>query len=200
MNQYINGKVVFVGDTNVGKTTIINKHNDIDGDVQSTLTASSISCSVNVKGEDIGFSVWDTAGQVDYRCMVPMFVRGAQIAVIVFNLNDEQTFENVPEWKQFLDDNCEPETIFIVGNKKDLERKVSEEAIEGFIQHNNNNNDDVNNNNNTIQCYFTDALSGDGVDELFYAIAVKIQELNNVNPPQPIPIPVPSAEPKSRCC
>lgn len=160
----IPGKVVFVGDTNVGKTSLIYAQNGIEDSTQNTVTASSISCTVNCDGQDVNFSAWDTAGQVNYRCLVPMFVRGAEIAVIVFSMNDNETFQNVQNWLEFLEENCTPKKIYLVGNKNDLEHNVKEEEFEEFAS------------TQSYKFFYTSATTKEGVDVLFEEIARGILE------------------------
>ncbi|KAH0793745.1 Ras family protein [Histomonas meleagridis] len=170
--SFIKGKVAFVGDTNVGKTSLIYKYNNCTETIENTIASTSIPCTVDYKGTPVTFNVWDTAGQDDYRCLVPMFVKGAQIAVIVFDITNPTSFEHVNDWLGFLDENCNVNKIFLVSNKVDLPSNVSLETITEYAKE------------HQMKHFMTSALNGQNVDVLFYSIAEQIQTGNQ---PQPSP-------------
>jgi small GTP-binding protein len=125
-------KLVLVGNTNVGKTSIV--QNAITGqftaDSSSTLGASYSTKSFQIESRVIRLQIWDTAGQEKYRGMTPMYYHNAQVALIVYSIVERETFEAVDNWLKSLKDNADPGILlFIVGNKTDLadQRQVSNE-------------------------------------------------------------------------
>lgn len=67
------------------------------------------------------FNIWDTAGLENYRCLTQMYIRDVNIALIVFDLTDPRTLENVEFWANEVKlYNMEEFFIILVGNKKDL--------------------------------------------------------------------------------
>uniref|UniRef100_A0A914RNK3 Uncharacterized protein n=1 Tax=Parascaris equorum TaxID=6256 RepID=A0A914RNK3_PAREQ len=93
-------KVVIVGSTGVGKTSIVMR---LDGQgfsskVSSTLGASFIVSSFLVSGRRIELQIWDTAGQERYMSMVPMYVRNAVAALVVYDVSMKQTFNDLNKW------------------------------------------------------------------------------------------------------
>jgi small GTP-binding protein len=82
---------------------------------------------VNVGLERIRLQLWDTAGAERFRTLIPMYYRGAHIALIVFSLASEQSLEEVAFWaKSVCDAISPPPALLLVGNKSDL---VDERAI-----------------------------------------------------------------------
>lgn len=128
-------KLVFVGNTSVGKTCIVKKATTgiFNEESISTLGASYVSKLVTYQGREIRLQIWDTAGQERYRGMTPMYYRGAHVAFIIYSISDRSSFEDVDDWLESLRENADVDIIiFLVGNKYDLEneRKVSTEEGE----------------------------------------------------------------------
>jgi small GTP-binding protein len=152
-------KVVFVGDTQVGKTAIINRFMENTQPALPTVGANSISCQVALPDGTVHLQVWDTAGQEVYKCLLPIYARGAKVAVVVFDLTNPDTLSNISEWMTFIKEFVDPSNVIIVGNKSDLPTTVSNHAISSLKAEYN-------------KRYFqTSALTGDGIEYLFLGIA-----------------------------
>ena len=89
-------------------------------------------------GQNIKLQIWDTAGQERFRTLTASYYRGAHGIIIVYDVTDRETFENVRQWMheidRFANDNvCK----VLVGNKCDLDdkRKVSKEEGEELAKH-----------------------------------------------------------------
>ncbi|KAF1766319.1 hypothetical protein GCK72_006275 [Caenorhabditis remanei] len=126
-------KIVVLGDSGVGKTSIIYRHRygAHYRPVNATIGASFVSFDVGSdRDEMVRLQVWDTAGQERFRCMVPMYMRNADAALIVYDVTDRNTFEDVEKWLKDLDrsSGTEEANVFLIGNKTDLveKREVSE--------------------------------------------------------------------------
>ena len=80
-------KVVFLGDKNVGKTTIINQYinNRFLVNVESTFSACFYQKGLNVNGTKINFDIWDTAGEEAYRSLTKIFLNRANICILVYD-------------------------------------------------------------------------------------------------------------------
>lgn len=122
-------KVVFVGNTNVGKTCVVKMATTgtFGDDTVATLGASYVSKMVTVNNTDARLQIWDTAGQERYRGMTPMYFRGANVAIVMYSIVDQESFESIDSWIDSLRENADPDVIiFLVGNKADLEedRKI----------------------------------------------------------------------------
>ena len=120
-NQYI--KIVLIGETGTGKTNLINVYFDIKFESASFSTLSPESCSKDLKinGETYFINIWDTAGQEKYRSMTKIFLKGAKIVIIVYDITKRKTFEEVNYWvksaEEILGKNI---TLGLIGNKIDL--------------------------------------------------------------------------------
>ena len=161
--------MIFVGDTSVGKSCIMQRFtsNNFDQDITPTVGASFVSKELIVENQHVVLNIWDTAGQEAYRYLVPMYYRGTDIAIIVFDLSKKETFNSVRQWIEDVRKNCSDNVmIYVIGNKSDLEeiRDVSRKEIV-----------DLENEFNVV-CFETSALTGDGVEKMFsYSLTYFIQ-------------------------
>jgi Ras-related protein Rab-5C len=115
-------KVVVIGNSGTGKTSLVHRATcDFYNDSPSTtLGASFSSLHVIVEGQEFKLQIWDTAGQEKYRSMTPMYYRGAQAAVVVYAIDELQSFEGVDFWLQSLQTHGDPGIIVLLcGNKCD---------------------------------------------------------------------------------
>lgn len=120
-------KVVFVGDSSVGKTSIIQRvHNgQYSSDRPSTIGAAFISKTVRTEFGEASLQIWDTAGQERYRSLVPMYSRGAAIAIVVYDVSEPESFQGIEDWVNCVqDDMLEKGKVIIAGNKCDLDFAV----------------------------------------------------------------------------
>ena len=133
-------KIIFVGDSGVGKTTIINR---INNEEFKDLNESSVgidyySKNIKFRGEELTLQIWDTAGQEKYRGLIPTYARNAVLAFIIYDISSKQSFENLTGWIDYLN-SIEKMPMIICGNKIDLvvDRQVTKEEGEKFAKKNN---------------------------------------------------------------
>ena len=86
--------------------------------------------SITLGEKKITFQIWDTAGQERYNCMQSIFYQGADACIIVFDINDKTSFENVKSWKNQFEEYLKEVKItnfpyVMVGNKSDLRNSDS---------------------------------------------------------------------------
>lgn len=116
-------KVIFVGDSNVGKSTIVyyQCHSKFEGSIPMTVGMSNSKTIIRVRSNTIELKVWDTAGQERYNSLIPVFSRGAQVCVFVADITKPETIKNLKKWKESLviDENYVPAFIIAI-NKMDL--------------------------------------------------------------------------------
>ena len=153
-------KVIFIGDSGVGKTSIIKASQGEDiSTTRPTIAASTINmCRESSSGNTVPLVLWDTAGQETYQSLVPSYAHGAVAAVIVFAVNDSLTFESLDAWKELLNEHADIRHFFLVGNKTDLERQVQYTDAETAAK--------------KLDCKYFEcsAATGQGVNELLIAI------------------------------
>ena len=126
-------KVVFLGDSSVGKSNIISKYklNEFNRNSKSTVGVEFYSKIITQNNKNIKIQIWDTAGQERFKSITKSYYKGAKGAIIVYDITRRATFENVQEWfkdTKTMGDNTHL-VLMLVGNKCDLvnERQVSTE-------------------------------------------------------------------------
>jgi small GTP-binding protein len=117
-------KIVLLGNSGVGKTSILTRVElgRFETRVRPTVGVGASHLRLpNPKGGTVEFAVWDTAGQDQFRTLVPMYFRGAAAAIVTFSLADRKSFDDLDEWVQMLHEFAPDCEIGLVGNKADLE-------------------------------------------------------------------------------
>jgi small GTP-binding protein len=110
-------KVIFVGNANVGKTSIVQRKIN---NTFNSVAHSTIGAALNLFEKDgKKIEIWDTAGQERYRSLIKIYFRGARIAVIVYDATDKNKIKSIDNWLKIVKDNDINE-IIIVGSKCDL--------------------------------------------------------------------------------
>ena len=166
-------KLVLLGDTGVGKSAIVVRFVQGEFSNESKVTVGAaflakalrIPESPGVLAKAVKFEIWDTAGQERYASLAPLYYRGAGAAVVVYDITSTASFEKARFWVKELQKHASPNiNMVLVGNKKDLEgrRAVSREDARAF----------ANENGMAMECEAS-ALSGDGVIEIFKAVAMR---------------------------
>lgn len=130
INKTKDVKIVFVGESAVGKTSIINIANtgEMDYSICPTVGASFVVNKYDMENVQIKLNIWDTAGQEKYRSLVPMYYRDISVAFIVYSIDNRSSFMAVDNWVEgILSEIDYKPKLFLLGNKSDLAeyRKVS---------------------------------------------------------------------------
>ena len=154
-------KLLTIGDQFVGKSSIINRYIDdkFNEDIKPTL-AIDFKTKMIQKGENlIKISIYDTAGEEKYRHLIKNYYNGSNGILLVFDITDKNSFDNLNFWLDELEKNCNLNNlyIFLVGNKTDLkkERKVSYDEAKNFADM------------KKIPYIEISAKTGDNIDKLF---------------------------------
>jgi len=124
--QGIDAKIVVMGNTGVGKTSLLHRYTQNKFDPRNTTSTTGaffVTKKVYVNGLKVRLQLWDTAGQERFRSMAPMYYRGANAALLLYDITNAATFEDVRGWLEELKKNCSAELIiYIVGSKADLQQ------------------------------------------------------------------------------
>ena len=125
-------KIIVVGDSGVGKTNLINRFASDKFDINSkaTIGVEFVYKTLKINKEVIKVEVWDTAGQERYKAITSSYYKGAKGAIIVYDITNEDSFNNVESWMNEVTKKGKTDMQFLlVGNKKDLvnDRKVTEQ-------------------------------------------------------------------------
>ena len=125
-------KIIVVGDSGVGKTNLINRFasDKFDTNSKATIGVEFVYKTLKINKEIIKVEVWDTAGEERYRSITSSYYKGANGAIIVYDLTDEESFKNVESWmNEVIKKGKQNMQFLLVGNKKDLinDRVVTEQ-------------------------------------------------------------------------
>ena len=154
-------KLVFIGDSGVGKTCIISRFTQgiFENNVNSTRGASYSNKIIDVNGTPLSLDIWDTAGQETYKSLTKYFYKGAKMALLVYDITRKESFDNIKSFwydqiKEFGDEGV---ILGIVGNKCDMydEEAVPEQEAREYAK--------------SIGAIFqlTSAQNNSGINELF---------------------------------
>ena len=168
VNEY-EVKICLLGDVNVGKTSIASRFckNSFNENYINTIGGAYQQQNVVLNnGTKMKLHIWDTSGQDRFRSMTNLYYRDAQVAILVYDVTNEQTLESLNYWLNELNDKVDQENMLLclAGNKCDVdssEKKVSVSQGKKFAEEHN------------MIFYETSAKTGAGVKELFQAIANK---------------------------
>jgi GTPase SAR1 family protein len=117
-----------------------------------------------------------------------MFIRGDEVAVVCFDTARRATFEHLTEWLNFFTGDGSLCTAVIVGNKTDLDPEVESEEISSYCHQ------------RDISFFQTSAKTGNGIDELFKAIADIVEANESIVDQNPSTIDISQKEGESSCC
>ena len=118
-------KIVLLGDSGVGKSSIASRFvdNTFSRMQDSTIGAAFFSKMFDVDGEACKLDIWDTAGQERYHSLTPMYYRGAKIGLVVFDITKPSSYEKMKQWCEEVTQASKNIMITVVGNKLDLDEK-----------------------------------------------------------------------------
>jgi Ras-related protein Rab-6A len=130
-------KLIFLGDQYVGKSSILNRfyQDKFEADYQATIGLDFHSKNVTINGNNIRLLLYDTAGQEKFKSLIPMYIRDANIILVVYDITNRDTFTHTEHWVNETKDLKRDDAIFVlVGNKIDLEenRVVTKKEAEDF--------------------------------------------------------------------
>jgi len=160
-------KIITLGNSGVGKTSIINRYikNQFDTNIASTLGMNFDYKEIHFNNKDkIILKLLDTAGQEKYKSLAKSYFKNADAVLFVFSVDDKESFNTINEWMESFNSINSKINVprYLVGNKNDLERKIEQNSIDEFAR------------NNKIQFVSTSAKTKNNIDELFEEIGKKL--------------------------
>ena len=122
-NYDLNYKLIIIGDSAVGKTSITYRATTgvFSDKCAPTIGYEYFNFLVKYKSKIIKLEIWDTCGQEAYRSLIKTFFNNTSLAVIVYAINSRDSFDSIEEWIRTLRNLCSPKIrIFLIGNKNDI--------------------------------------------------------------------------------
>lgn len=163
-------KIIVAGEGAVGKTSLIRRYvyNDFI-DTKMTIGVSFTSKEINIGNQAIKLSIWDFAGESNFRFVLERFCFGATGAILVFDLTRIGSFYTLPEWVELVRRGAGEIPIILVGNKSDLAQQANlsfvKPEIEVFIR------------KFGLKEYIeTSAREGTNIDQMFHSLLSNIRE------------------------
>ncbi|KAG7698017.1 hypothetical protein KL930_001679 [Ogataea haglerorum] len=170
-------KIVFLGDQGVGKTSLITRfmYDTFDAHYAATIGIDFLSKTMYLDDKTIRLQLWDTAGQERFRSLIPSYIRDSNVAIIVYDITNKESFQNVSKWFDYVkQERGSNVLIILVGNKSDLENKIiPNEEGESMCK--------------KLGCNFfieTSSKNGYNVKNLFKKVAKLLPELQDENTDQ----------------
>ena len=128
-------KLIVVGETNVGKTSLIKQYieNIFSEEKTATVGYDTISKDLEIENRKLKLNIWDTCGQEQYRTINQMFVKNSKIALLVYDITKKETFNEIKNyWYNYITNSLGKNIIIgIAGNKCDLYEEEEVKTEEG---------------------------------------------------------------------
>jgi small GTP-binding protein len=142
INEFeLNFKIIIIGDSGVGKSCLSLRatKNIFESLYSPTIGFEFLTIFIKVDDKPIKLQIWDTCGQEVYRSLISSFYNNSSLAILVYSIENEDSFNNLEFWLNELRTKGNPDiNIFLIGNKSDLEynRKITKEMAQEFAENN----------------------------------------------------------------
>ncbi|KAI8086208.1 small GTPase superfamily [Halteromyces radiatus] len=137
-------KVIILGDSGVGKTSLMNQYvnKKFSSQYKATIGADFLTKEVMVDDKLVTMQIWDTAGQERFQSLGVAFYRGADCCVLVYDVNNNKSYESLGQWHDEFLVQASPRDpdnfpFVVLGNKVDVDeskRTVSQKRAMAFCQ------------------------------------------------------------------
>ncbi|XGW29328.1 hypothetical protein V3C99_008833 [Haemonchus contortus] len=195
-------KIILIGDSGVGKSNLLSRfaRNMFNIESKTTIGVEFSTKTVMIDNKRIMAQIWDTAGQERFKTVTSAYYRGAQGALIVYDITKPSSFDSCLQWLNDLREQSERVSVVLVGNKTDLRdvRKIPQELAQRFAEE------------HGLSFIETSALDSSNVEKAFTHILTTIYRTgtatNNKSSGQGITLPTASSSiteppaPKKGCC
>ncbi|KAJ0960006.1 hypothetical protein J5N97_001583 [Dioscorea zingiberensis] len=121
-------KVIVLGDSGVGKTSLMNQyvHKKFSQQYKATIGADFVTKEIQIEDRLVTLQIWDTAGQERFQSLGVAFYRGADCCILVYDVNVRKSFDTLDNWhEEFLNQASptDPKTFpfILLGNKVDID-------------------------------------------------------------------------------
>eukprot|EP00347_Sterkiella_histriomuscorum_P017934 403347422 len=168
-------KVIIIGDSGVGKTSLLEAFNyqKIQKNSKPTIGAEFTKKKITLgdypdskyKGKEVNLQLWDTAGQERFQSLCTSFYRGSDCCMLVFDVSQIETYESLDNWREVFQQTTGDQTqeipIILIGNKSDKPKAINTDVVQSdWVQ------------TGKAKAYIeTSALKVLGVDNIFNSVA-----------------------------
>lgn len=195
-------KILVLGESNVGKTSLIHRFTDLEyqDTLVSTIGIDSCTRIIELDGERIRLQIWDTAGQERFRTLTSAYYRGAMGIMLVYDVTAEYSFGNISNWMEAIQQSATPGVCqMLVAHKVDSPKKAWMVPAERGVEK-----------AEMLELQFVEASAkqGVGVEEAFFSMARLIQAQrrekqlteSNVIAQKAISLSSSTTDSSSKCC
>ena len=177
MNYDAKIQLLIIGDSTVGKTSILSRfaNGTFNANYLATVGLDNFTKDETIDDKNVNIKIWDTAGQERFKALTKGFFRQAQGVIVVYDVTNSESFDNLRVWIQSIKDNIgndflERIPIVIIGNKIDSEeREIKTEDAESFSKQQN------------FPYFETSAKTGENIDSSIRFLVKKVIDLNSDN-------------------
>lgn len=181
MNYDEKCQLLIIGDSTVGKTSILSRFTEgtFSPNYLATVGLDFFTKDEYFNNKIVRIKIWDTAGQERYKALTQGFFRNAHGILIVYDVTNSETFDNLKYWVQSIHTHLGEKgnvKVIIIGNKIDLSREVKKEDAQKYAEE------------NGYKYFETSALNGEGIEESIKYLVQQVldsqaknQETNNNN-------------------
>jgi len=163
-------KLCVLGSRESGKTSLVRRY--VSGEFPETYEPSVGAraymrdievppLSENAQGYSVKLFIWDVLGDMERAPLVRAYLQGAAGAVVVCDPCREATVKEAHMWRDFFTEHCGGSPVILAANKSDVCPPLPPGAEDGFLK-----------------VFRVSARSGDGIEEMFYFLALRILEVN----------------------
>ena len=172
MNYDDKCQLLIIGDSTVGKTSILSKYSSktFNENYLATVGLDFFTKDEVIDNKIIRIKIWDTAGQERYKSLTRCFFQKAQGVMIVYDVTCENSYNNLKFWIDSLQSNLYEDIdkvpIILIGNKIDISnRKIDKEIAKDFARKHN------------CEYFETSAKTGEGVDNAIKELVKKVMNI-----------------------
>ena len=177
MNYDKTCQILLIGDSSVGKTSLIQRYANgiFKEEYLATVGLDYYTKQEMINNINVLVKLWDTAGQERFKALTPNYFRNAEGVVLAYDVTNSESFDNLKFWINSIKSNLGEKNIFIpiiiIGNKIDMEgmRDITKEDASKFAKENN------------YKYFETSAKTGEGVDEAIRELVKQILENSDKN-------------------
>ena len=172
-DTYTSLKIIIIGDTNVGKSTIFKRIQNKEINMYkepSTIGMDFARMDYIIDNKRIKVHLWDTAGQEKYQCIIRSYFREICGVILMFDVSNEKSFNNLKRWLDLIvkEKRCiHNHPILLFGNKNDLPNVINSIELNNFIKEHN-------------MIYHEISSSNNNLEEIFKAFVSNIIQNENI--------------------